>query len=436
VIGKLWLHIPKGGNAIQKIRNPVTLAVIAGVLGGILALGFFTGKAKGRKRMNKEWFASLKQKIQDWFTKLNSPEPPKPSNSNQGTLLEGTFFTLGLVALASLILGIISFSRPATRTAQNDVQYENMGFFAYTASAPSSVYDSNAIQSGDPIFPKLTCAVDVTFQYTFIAQQAENITGTHQLTATISEQASGWQRVVPLQEEATFNGNAVGTNAKLDLCKMVALTQSMEQDTDFHPGSYTLTISPNVHVNGEVSGHTLQDTFNPRLEFTYDRVHFYLVNDGEQNNPLNVTESGILSESRTETNTMMILGGKFAVPALRLISIVGLLGSLTGLVVLGMRLQNISRSNPVQFIRTRFDSMMIDMQNTDGFDSSAAIDVSSIEDLGKLAEKFNVMILHAANGNSHAYYVQGEGTTYRFVLTVETESAIPENEAKSQGGES
>ena len=80
--------------------------------------------------------------------------------------------------------------------------------------------------------------------------------------------------------------------------------------------------------------------------------------------------------------------------------------------------------------------MMIDMQNTDGFDSSAAVDVSSIEDLGKLAERFNVLILHTANGNSHAYYVQGEGTTYRFVLTVETESAIPENEAKGQGDNS
>ncbi len=62
VIGKLWLHIPKGGSAIQKIRNPVTMAVIAGVLGGILALGFFTGKSKGRKRMNKEWFASSQTK--------------------------------------------------------------------------------------------------------------------------------------------------------------------------------------------------------------------------------------------------------------------------------------------------------------------------------------------------------------------------------------
>jgi hypothetical protein len=137
-------------------------------IGRILALGFFTGKSKGKKRMNKEWFALVKQKIRDWFTRPEGSEPHKSSNSNQGNLLEGTFFALGLVAFASLILGIISFSRPATRPAQNDISYEHLGFFAYTASAPSGIYDSNTVQSGDPIFPKINCSVDMTFQYTLL----------------------------------------------------------------------------------------------------------------------------------------------------------------------------------------------------------------------------------------------------------------------------
>jgi signal peptidase I len=438
VLGKLWLHIPKGGNAMQKIRNPVTMAVIAGVLGCILALGFFTGKSKGRKRMNKEWFASIKQKIQGSFTRLEGSEPHKSSNPNQGNLLEGSVFALGLVAFASLILGIISFSRPATRPTQNDISYEHLGFFAYTASAPSGIYDSNAIQSGDPIFPKVTCSVDMTFQYTLVAGQAENVTGTYQLTATISEQASGWQRVVPLQDETTFSGNAVGTTAKLDLCKMERLTQSMEQGTDFHPGSYTLTVSPNIKVDGVLSGSVLKSTFNPGLAFKYDRVHFYLVKDEEQTgNVLNISESGALRQQKTEANTIKIFSREFAIPALRLTAIIGLLGSLGGLLLLGTRLQNLSKSDPAQFIRTRFDSMMIDVQNADVVDSKTTIDVSSIDHLGKLAERFNALILHTEFSQSHAYYVQGEGTTYRFVLSSQkTGSAIPENEAKSQGGES
>jgi signal peptidase I len=434
VIGKLWLHIPKGGNAIQKIRNPATMAVIAGVLGGILAMGFFTGKSKGKKRMNKEWFASIKQKVQQWFTRPKGSEPHKSSNFNQGNLLEGSVFALGLVAFASLILGIISFSRPATRPAQNDISYEHLGFFAYTASAPSGIYDSNTVQSGDPIFPKVNCSVDMTFQYTLVAGEPENITGTYQMTATIAEPTSGWQRVVPLQDETTFSGNTVGTTAKLDLCKIERLTQSMEQGTDFHPGSYTLTVSPNIKVDGVLSGSILKNTFNPALAFNYDRVHFYLIKDEEQNgNILNISESGALREKTTEANTIKVLSREFAIPALRLLAITGLLASLGGLLLLGTRLQNLSKSNPAQFIRTKFDSMMIDVQNANVVDSKTTVDVSSIDHLGKLAERFNAVIFHVEGDNSHVYYVQGEGMTYQFVMNSEkTGSAVPEQEAENK----
>ena len=438
VLGKLWLHIPKGGNAIQKIRNPISTAIIAGVLGGILATGFFTNKRKGRKRMDNKptqaWFTSFKQKIQGWFAKLNAPELQKPSIANNGLLLEGLFFSLGLVAFASFILGIISFSRPATRLVSNDISYDQLGFFAYTATAPQDIYDSNAIQSGDPIFTKLTCSVDVTFQYTLVAQQAENISGTYQLTATISERTNGWERTIPLQEEGIFTNSTFNTNAKLDLCKIEKLTQSMEQGTDLHPGSYTLSISPNVKVDGVVAGRALQSIFNTGPEFRYDRIQFYLLANEEQGNLLNITKTGILSKEQTVANTMRLLGTELAISALRSIAVFGLIGSLIGLAVLGVRMQNLSQSEPAQYIRTRYNSMMIDIQNADMIDSSALVDVSSIDDLGKLAERFNAMILHAEFSKSHAYYVQDEGTTYRFVMSIETESAVPADEAKSQDG--
>ena len=67
----------------------------------------------------------------------------------------------------------------------------------------------------------------------------------------------------------------------------------------------------------------------------------------------------------------------------------------------------------------------------DTISNANIVDVASIEDLAKLAEKFNAMILHAENSSSHAYYVRGEGITYRFVLSVETGSTIPEKEAAS-----
>jgi hypothetical protein len=71
----------------------------------------------------------------------------------------------------------------------------------------------------------------------------------------------------------------------------------------------------------------------------------------------------------------------------------------------------------------------VDIHQTTLVNIADIVDVNSIDDLAKLAEKFNAMILHSENGNSHIYYVRVEGATYRFVLPLETGSTVPEGEA-------
>ncbi len=432
IIGRLWLHIPKGGIAIQKMRHPVAMAVIAGALGWFIAVNIFTGKSKGKKHMKnkfiQEWFAALKNRL----AAENRSKTGKLSGFLQGGALEVSFFVLGLVALASFVLGLITFSRPTTRLARDEINYQHLGIFSYAASAPQGVYDSNTLKSGDPIFTRLTCSVNINFQYNLIASQAENIAGTYQLTAIISEQVSGWQRILPLQEEAAFTGNSFGTSAKLDLCKMESLIQSMEQGTDFHPGSYTLTITPNLKMDGEISGHALQSKFDQGLVFKYDRIHFYVVRDEEQSNAFSLTETGILPWDHEEANTMILFGSAFAISALRMISLLGLVISLTGLAWLGSKLQELSKHDREGFVRMRYGALMIDVQSAAALNGAGVVEVASIDDLAKLAERFHTVILHEGRGASHAYYVRGEGMAYRFALADGTESAVPEKEARGE----
>lgn len=429
VLGKLWIHIPMGGRALEKIRNPYGMAGIAGILGGILASGFFTDKSKARRRMNKGQFTTLKEKIRDWLTTLKQKlvdqltklDGDKSPFSSKEPHLETLIFGLGLVAFTAFIIGIASFSRPATRIVQNDISYKQLGTFTYATPASALVYDANTLQSGDPIFPKLTCSVELAFQYTLIAQQAEDIAGTIQLMATISEPLSGWHRTIPLQKETVFSGSSVSATAELNLCKIEKLTQSLEQGADVHPGSYTLTISPNVKVKGVIARRNFESAFNTGLEFRYDRIQFYLLTDEEdkEKNLLHAVETGVLSESQTQANVIKVLGMEFAVPALRWIAILGLIISLSGLAFLGKRLQNISQNDPIQFNRIKFNTVMVDVQNSKTLNVKTAVEVTSMDDLSKLAEKFNTLILHVAHDRSHTYYVQGEGTTYCFIINTE-----------------
>ena len=440
VLGRLWLHIPRGGAYIQKLRSPFAMALIAGVLGGILATNLFMSKSKGNKRMNKksvqESFASVKRKMRSWLTNIKSSEPHGSSNASYGSMLEGLSFSLGLITLASFILGIITFSRPASRAAENAINYQHLGIFSYSASAPAGVYDSNYIKSGDPIFTKLTCSIEVNFQYTFIAQSTENVSGTHQLAAIVSEPVSGWQRVIPLEEETTFSGNVFSTKTRINFCEVESLTQSMETSTDFHPGSYALNIVPNIKLDGEVEGRPLQTTFNPSLTFRYDRVHFYLGQGEEQRDLLTIAETGTLSQKRNVANTILVLGREFAVPALRLLALLGLGIGLAGMLMLGVRLQNLSKGSQERVIRMQYDSLLIDVTDASVVSSANMIDVTSIDHLAKLAERFNSVILHEGNGTRHNYFVKGEGITYRFVMNTDpTEFASSENNAQGQEGQ-
>jgi hypothetical protein len=236
---------------------------------------------------------------------------------------------------------------------------------------------------------------------------------------------------VPLQEETSFSGNAFGTSAKLNLCQIENLLQSMETGTDFHPGSYILTISPNIKVTGNLSGEALDSTFDPRLTFAYDRVHFYLVQADEQGNPLNPTMTGTINNEHRVPNTILLFGSEMAVPVLRWFAVIGLIGTLAGIAFLGVKLQQLSKKDQGQFIRMRYSAMLVDVHQTMVVNKADIVDVTSIDDLAKLAEKFNGMILHAENSDSHAYYVRDGATTYRFGLPIETGSTIPEKEAQS-----
>ena len=304
VLGKLWVHLPRFGTYMQKMREPIFMAVFAGVIGSTVAATLFVSKQREKRHMEenskrtelniRKWLANLSQnmpykKLKEKFASkrpqnlviLPAGQGPDRNSKQRKDTIETLFFALAVVAFLSLLLGVIAFTRSATQLVSDDVSYQHLGFFSYSAAAPAGVYDTATIRSGEPIFPNLTCSINVAFNYTLAAAPLENIGGIYQMTAILTHPQSGWQRTIPLQEQIPFSGNAFDTQAELNLCEVVRLIELVEELTSARPGSYILSINPRVSVTGLVAGRALDSTFEPKLAFQYDRTQFYLVGQGE-----------------------------------------------------------------------------------------------------------------------------------------------------------
>src|SRR6266545_1817754 len=96
-----------------------------------------------------------------------------------------------------------------------------------------------------------------------------------------------------------------------------------------------------------------------------------------------------------------------------------------------------ARNYQDKFFHIKYASLMVDTHNTGSLTLSNVTDVTSLDDLAKLAERFNSMILHTGEGDLHTYYVQGNAITYRFMFNEHrAEAAVPAYEAPHPGGES
>ncbi len=391
VVGKLWIHIPKLGRAIEWVRLPIHFAMTAALLGGVLMSGMIAKPTRGGNDKTKS--------PRSFFGR------------------DEIFLALaGFLALIFLGLSIFSFTRPLTRST-GSVPYQQEGRFIYSATGTPGVYDTELVRPGEPVFPKLTCFLNIGFTYNLIADQLQGASGTYLLYARALDEQSGWQRTIPLTPQTTFSGNAFFSAATLDLCQVESLANLVEQETGLHPNTYTLEIISHLELTGTVAGSQINDTFDPTLVFKFDKTHFYLDLENSQTDPLHSVKQGSAGGSVSQENTFSILGLQPTVWSVRMLSLLGLAFSLAGLAFAGVTIYDTARQSEVALIKLKYGSMLVDVYKQNLVPTSTIIDLASIDDLAKLAERQGTMILHMTLNFLHYYLVQINGTTYRYVVS-------------------
>jgi signal peptidase I len=391
LIGKLWVHMPKIGKAMEWLRLPINMGLATGLLGGILmASTMIKPKQRGKGKSN-------------------------PSG-NFGGMLEGGLYLLGFFALIFLGLGILSFIRPLTRSADK-IQYLQESHFSYSAIGAPVIYDTNVVRSGEPVFPRLSCFLNIGFTYNVLGGGLQGASGAHQLVARVSDEKSGWQRTIPMNQRTAFNGNSFSTASTLDLCQIIALVNTLEQETGLRANTYTLEIIPQVAMTANVEGNQIIDSFEPRLVFRFDEVHFSLSSPKGQDDPLNFSQQSSTQNPNMEPNTLSILGWEPTILTIRMIALLGLALSASGLLILGLPIFATAQQSQEALIRLKYGGLLVNVYERDIQPASTLIDVTTIDELAKLAERHNTVILHMALNFLHCYLVQSDGITYRFVFS-------------------
>jgi signal peptidase I len=408
LVGRAWIAIPGVGSWLAPLRQPLPLALltaaaVAGLGGAALARAPARRRRDGRRR--------------------RIPTPPS-GGTVMGTLARSwhdAAAALALAAFALLALTLFAFTRSPNRTVPEETPYRQAGTFSYSAPATAaSVYDSGAATTREPVFRRLSDQVTFGFSYTFTSQAPHTLEGTYRLVAEVGE-ASGWKHTFDLTPETPFSGGAFTAEGTLSLASVQELTAALEQQTGIEHPQYTLAVYPEVHLQGSVAREPLTATFSPRLPFRLDPVALTLApRSGDEADPVTPSTEGLAKGSRVEANTLPLLVVSLPVEVARFLGVAGLAACMVVAGMLSVAVaQNMGPAGDAERkVHAKYAPLMVSVRGGVPNPRTAVIDVASVDDLARLAEREGTVILEDAHDGHQAYFVHLGTVTYRYEIPV------------------
>jgi signal peptidase I len=402
VVGKAWWQWPGAGQTLTQLRQPAALASLTVVLAGFVMLTMVTprlpaapNRQGGRRRQ----------------LNLNTM---KQLNQHQ----ESLFYLLGVIAFAALVLGAVAFTRPLTQEVSEGVPYEHRGKFSYTATAPADIYDQPIIETGDPIFRRLTDSVKINFEYQLSSESLNGVGGTYRLLAEVSDSVNNWKRTIELRPKTEFSGDLVAISGILDLDQLQSLVANVNQQTGVARQYYTVKVIPEVSVHATVEGHTLEEQFAPALTFQANDLEMYLAAQSplENVNPLKPTLGGMYQKTTTQPNTIPIFGYELNVLLARALALAGVALAVLGLAAVVIAQVWASRQDEAAVIELKYGASLVALNGEDPVQGRPLVGVQTMEELARMAEREGRMILHRPHDDTHRYYVQDTAVVYYYDL--------------------
>lgn len=411
VTGKLWLRIPAAGKVLTTLRSPVFAALAAGLLALLLAGG---GAKTGRRRRRRAVAEGSE-----------APRRPAPQISldlgRLGTTLRSldretvstALLVCGALGAVALFVGLLAFNRPTTRSVSAEL-YRQTGTFAYSGRADrSAVYPSGSVATGQAVFTRLVDRLDVRFHYELRSRAPRSVWGSSKLVAKLQAD-NGWEQTFVLQERKAFQGDRVTVRGTLDLAGLTRLGRQVQAQTGTFSDSYALTLVPTITQAGSVGAEPVKTRFAPGLALRLNQNVLRLDTAspaGAELTSLSRSKRGY--GTRAEPSAMSLLLVKVNVATARLLALAGVLAALAGAALFGFALTRGREGDEPDQIAARYAAWLVDVAPRPRSRESV-LDVTTMEGLVRLAERYERMILHEVFEGAHSYLVEEDGVVYRY----------------------
>jgi hypothetical protein len=277
------------------------------------------------------------------------------------------------------------------------------------------VYDSDGPKTGDPIFLKASCNVNMHFDYVLNGDPLSDVQGSISLNAE-TRAPNGWKRSFPLQPATPFTGKTAQIQTSLNPCQILETLHKAEDQVQIHNDSYQLILTPEVNVSATVGVLPMQSTFSPHLIFYLDGTQMYVINENASQDSLSPFKVVSKVATADVRNKIHLPGFSVDVHLVRVLSVIGLISSLGLGLFVGWSIYKAVKQDPILAASLRYGALMVNVNKMSAKLTSHEILVESLDDLAMLAERNATAILHVPQEDGDDFIVEGNNVIYRVRL--------------------
>jgi signal peptidase I len=407
LVGRLWFHVPEVGGIFTWLHAPHHAGITVAVVAFLLLAGGGAGAAARRRRHRR---------------------PARLSVSPNPTL--GRALLTGAAPLAAVfgLVTLIGFSHATTSTSQAPGAFTHEGSYVYSAHVqPSTLYPTGRVTTGQTVFTKLVDRVATGFDYRFVSALPHTVSGTARLTATLRS-STGWTKQLSSRRQQ-FSGDHVRLAGALDVHSLERQVTQYAKLTGIGNDSFTVELTPTVDVHGDVAGTQVSQTFAPTaLSFALDGYALRLQTTAPATlqpgtaapDVLSPSEPGVIPQQAPATVKLLV--AKVRVSTARTAGLAGfglaLLAGLVGFALLGGR-----RGDELTAIQRRNGGLLVPVSSAPAAPAGGYIEVANFDSLAHLARGYQLMILHHQRGEAHSFYLDDDGSIYRYSVRADERHA-------------